>query len=174
MTTIIARKNNWKLELSWDKRIVLMNNTYDDNSNKIIKLDNILLWKSWDSIEMILIKELYNKYVKENGLIKNVMSAISFINYIKANCNINVEWWIQTNFIILHKDFQILIDFNWQILDLNTTWWMLAMWSWSIIAESIIKCYDYYNNENIDLTDLYKLVSELDPYTSSNFDVIYL
>lgn len=181
MTTIIWRKlNDWTLEISWDKRTFFASWKYVDNTTKIIKLDNILLWKAWDAIDLNLIKELYNHFkeqklnnTKNEFCINSIIDSIEFINYIKSNCNIEVEWWLNTSFMILHSDFQIVIEPSWQIVSIEDSWWILSIWSWSTIVDTIIKTFNSWKIKyKYELEDLYEIVSSIDPYTSKEFDVL--
>lgn len=193
MTTIIGRKlPDGTLQIAWDKRTTMSTWKYMDDQTKIIKLDNILLWKAGDSLSCKLITELYNKWKfireleikKENNIevwskiilwIDTVLEAIDFYNYVKDNCNINRQDWEKAliNFMILHKDFQILIEWScsWQVTEMQ--WEIFSMWSWSDIVTTTYKISKEWKIKyNLELEDYYDIVSSMDTYTSKEFETL--
>lgn len=180
MTTIIGRKlPDWTLQLAWDKRTTLWNWIYEDTSNKVIQLDNILLGKAWDSLSVTLIKELYKLQKEEmSKWINSILDAIDFYNFVKKNCNIkninNEDNEPSISFIILHKDFQIQIDNNWQVSELTNNW-ILTIWTWSPIAltlHSISKEWKF--KTDLEFDDYFNVISSMDAYTSKEYNVIEL
>ena len=193
MTTIIGRKlPDWTLQLAWDKRTTLWNWMYEDISNKVIQLDNILLGKAWDSLSVNLIKELYEEWklskwkdkliTIENEIymitINSILDAIDFYNFVKKNCNIkninNEDNEPSISFIILHKDFQIQIDNNWQVSELTNDW-ILTIWTWSPIALTLHWiCKEWKFKTDLDFDDYFNVISSMDAYTSKKYNVIEL
>lgn len=193
MTTIIWRRlPDWTLQLAWDKRTTLWNWMYEDISNKVIQLDNILLGKAWDSLSVNLIKELYEEWKLSNWkdkfitieneiyviTINSILDAIDFYNFIKKNCNIkninNEDNEPSISFIILHKDFQIQIDNNWQVSELTNDW-ILTIWTWSPIALTLHWiCKEWKFKTDLDFDDYFNIISSMDTYTSKKYNVIEL
>lgn len=180
LTTLIWRKlSNWTLQLAWDKRMTDWFGMYRDTSTKVIQLDNILLGKAWDSLSVNLIKELYKLWKKEMyEWINSILEAIDFYNFVKKNCNIkninNENLEPNISFIILHKDFQIQIDNNWQVSELTNDW-ILTIWSWSSIASTLHWiCKEWKFKTDLELNDYFDLVSSMDNSTSKKYDLIQL
>lgn len=193
MTTIIGRKlSDWTLQIAWDKRTTMSNWKYNDEQIKILRLDNILLGKAWDSLSCNLLIELYNKWkmIRESEIkikcnlsdddkvdcsIDSILEAIDFYNYVKDNCNIQWDDWRKAmfNFMILHKDFQILIEWTcmWQVTEMK--WEIFSMWSWSDIVETAYKISKEWKTKyNLEFEDYYNLVNSMDTFTSKDFDVL--
>lgn len=194
MTTIVWRKlKDWTLQIAWDKRITNADWIYIDSSIKIINLDNVLVWKAWDSISIQLLIEIYYKWKLSKMIddvqvvdhedsryyINSIMSAIDFWKYLKANCNIkNIhnEWWEPLiSLMILHNDFQIKIDANWQITELNDVENLLSIWSWSNIVNAIIWIMKTNKWKYVfEIDDIFEIVSSMDSSTSRDYDILEL
>lgn len=180
MTTIIWKRfKDWTMQIAWDKRTSLASWLYLDETNKIMQLDNTLLWKAWDSLSNTLIKELYFLWKKDNNCtwINLITDAIDFYKFVKKSCNIyNIhnEWWEPNiSFILMNEMFQIQIDNNWQVTELKSNDDILVIWSWANIALTLNWISSKWKFKT-DLTfdDYFEVISSLDLYTSKDFDML--
>lgn len=193
MTTIIGRKlPDGTLQIAWDKRTTMSNWKYIDDQTKVMRLDNILLWKAWDSLSYKLLNELYVQWKRlrveklwdlTNSLwvntpdvfINSILDSVDFFNYVKDNCNIQYEDWRKAifSFMILHKDFQILIEWfsAWQVTEMQ--WEISSIWSWSDIVSTAYKISKEWKIKcDLELEDYYDLINSMDVYTSKEFDTL--
>ena len=191
MTTIIWRKyKDWKLVIASDKRstLTLTNSEmevskYSDDKTKIYKFVNeknsyydFLLWISWDALASSLVKELYEAWIQSEewkNWIDSIVAAIQFTNCIKENCNIKDP---EIHFLIMNKKFQIDISCQWQVSEM--LWDNISIWSWSYYFKSILASEELakakFNINNFELEDYFEIISTLDPYTSSTFEILTL
>jgi hypothetical protein len=177
MTTLIGKKSNWKLSMYWDTRCTWGYHWLNDWVIKIQKLfyrnSEILIWTTWDYLHKDILLSLYHKYLKtfkeeyllENDIFDNIIWAKDFAEYIKANSWIkDIDIW----FMILHKNYQIIVWWNWCIEE--STWDdMIFMWSWSWYWKAIyrwIKLYDWWI---FSIQWYYDVISWLDNMTNNIF-----
>ena len=191
MTTIIWRKDkNGKLTIAADKRstICFSDNSWStskivDNQTKIYKFEDkknsynsFLLWIAWDSMSNILVNEISKTWAGSEEWkhwVDSVVTAIQFLNCLKENSNKKDP---DNAFMLLHKNFQIEMSSIWQVSEMK--WNVMSIWSWCFYFDSIraseALAKTKFNIDNFELEDYFEIISTLDPYTSSTFEVLTL
>ena len=191
MTTIIWRKDkNGKLTIAADKRSTICftgnnwsTNKFVDTQTKIYKFvdtknsyNSFLLWIAWDSISNILVNEIHKTWTQSKewkNWVDSVITAIQLLNCLKENSNKKDP---ANAFMLLHKDFQIDMMSNWQVSEMK--WNVMSIWSWCFYFDSIIASEELaktkFNINNFELEDYFEIISTLDSYTSSTFEVLTL
>ncbi len=160
MTTIIGRKIWDTFDISADTRVTGWFKWLSNQENKTIKLDNFLLWVSWDLIDTNLILLLYVKYEHKNWKINTRIDAMAFVNFVKEHSKIKE---VACSFMILHKDFQLVILNSWQ-LEVMDIRWTLFMWSGSQVWYWILN-YSILKSIDVSLDDYYNTISSIDNNT---------
>ena len=176
MTTIIWIKDKDKLVLAADTKTTWWLELQNDYWDKILQLDDSLVWMSGTSIDKTLVKEIYTiwKDSKEWNSLHNMMWVLNFTSTLKDNCWMKPDKDEELNihFIIMNKTLQVTVRSDWQIISMDErnllaigSWWILVYEIYTIWKEWRIK-YTY------DIQDYFDIVSLLDQYTNNKINIL--
>ena len=170
MTLIIWKRNKNNLIMSADRKIVWWFQWLAE-ATKIIQLWETLIWISWHTIDLKLIQELYNEWIKHDEWkqwFTSIIQCMKFISFIKENS------WLKEpsiSVMILNKDVQVLINPEWYIE--NFKWDYICSWSWSAYAYTILETLAQLWAD-IPLDKIIYIVSKLDDTVWISYDILKL
>lgn len=179
MTTIIATKDKdrqtWMitLTLAADTKTTGWLESTNNYWDKILQLDDSLIWIAWTSIDKTLVKEIYNEWIKvEWNSLHKMMWVLDFINTLKLNCwmKMDKDENYNINLIIINKTLQVAVRSDWQIISMDErnilaigSWWVYVYEIYTIWKEGRIK-YNY------NIQDYFDIVCLLDQYTNNKIN----
>lgn len=154
----------------WDRKVSWWIN-WTQYKTKIFRVWDNLIWLSGYVVEIPLLIEFYDKFIKENPeWLTTLIWCLSFYNIVKDSIDLPDDQSIAL--MIINPKQKITIQGNWQ---LEVMWeeWYLFIWSGWYPACNAIKTFKQMKVKP-EMEDVFEIVSAIDSGTSKEFDSLIL